>query len=442
MMLHETILVAGKAGESRGALRPKILYLTHRVPYPPNRGDRIRSYHTLKYLAERATVDLACLADEPVEDGSIDVLAGLCRRAAIAPLGKLDRWRRALASLARGRSATEGLFYCPQLFRTLAKWSVDTQYDAVLAFCSSMTPYLDAGRLPDMPTFVDLVDVDSQKWFDYAELAHWPKSWLYRLEGRRVRRLEQQLAARSNAVFVVSENEANVLRSFCPNRDIHSIPNGVDLDYFKPSQYKQEPTDPECVFVGALDYRANIDGVTWFCRDVWPQVRAKHPTARLKLVGRCPSDAVRQLAKLPGADVAADVPDVRPYLHSAQVVIAPLRIARGVQNKVLEAFAAAKPVVATSAALVGIPATAGEHVYQADDPAQWLTALSELFAQPARRQQLAAAARRFAAAHYDWSTCLSPLESILSLAPQSCNTADSKLFGRSPISARRLPQPT
>src|ERR1700690_848619 len=214
--------------------RRRILYLTHRVPYPPNRGDRIRSYHVLKFLSTRSDVDLACLADEPVSKECHRMLESMCRRVAVAPLSPRLRWLKGMASLARGRSATEGLFYSQELAGIIQRWAEDTQYDITLAFCSSMAPYLNVGRLRRVPCVVDLVDVDSQKWFDYAGQARRPASWLFRLEGRRVRKLEQQGAGHSQAVVVVSSAEADLLRVFCPDAPVHPISNGVDLDHFRP----------------------------------------------------------------------------------------------------------------------------------------------------------------------------------------------------------------
>ena len=156
-------------GSTASAARCRILYLTHRVPYPPNRGDRIRSYHTLRFLAECADVDLACLADEPVADDCKAVLAGLCHRVSIVPLPRRLRWLSACQSLARGRSATEGLFRSAALLDTLSTWAGDTQYDAAIAFCSSMAQYLAVPGLQSVRHLVDLVDIDSQKWLDYAD---------------------------------------------------------------------------------------------------------------------------------------------------------------------------------------------------------------------------------------------------------------------------------
>jgi len=391
-----------------------LLYLVHRLPYPPDRGDRIRSWHLLRFLAEHARVDVACLADEPVTDEQRRALAAVCRRVAIVPLDRRVRWFHAARSLARGRSATEGLFHSRQLVRTLTDWASETRYNRVVAFCSSMAPYLDLPALSGVAKFCDLVDVDSQKWFDYAATARGLKRRLFALEGRRVRKLEMNLAHQTEALLVVSQPEAGLLHRFCPMANVHAIANGVDLDYFhNPKSKIQNPKS--LVFVGALDYRANIDGVTWFCRQVLPRVRARYPQAVVSLVGRNPLSAVRELASLPGVELVGQVPDIRPFVVAATVAIAPLRVARGIQNKVLEGAALGKPVISSSAALEGFDLVPGEHVLRADTPDEWLAAISLLFDDPAERDRLAAAGQAFVEEHHTWSARLAPLADLLRL---------------------------
>jgi sugar transferase (PEP-CTERM/EpsH1 system associated) len=279
-----------------------------------------------------------------------------------------------------------------------------------------MATYLAAPALQEVPRLVDFVDVDSQKWFDYSENSGRLTRGLFRLEGRRVRNLEQQLAGRSHAVTVVSVAEANLLRSFAPNAPVHAISNGVDLDYFHPQPTNQITARPVCVFVGALDYRANVDGVTWFCQEVWPQVCARFPTAAFVLVGRRPAPQVRRLAALPNVELVGEVEEVLPYLQRARVAVIPLRIARGIQNKVLEALAAGKPVVASPQALEGLDVVPGEHAYQADTPAQWVTAITTLLTQDDECRRLADAGRDFVCQRHCWPACLQPLDKLLRLA--------------------------
>jgi sugar transferase (PEP-CTERM/EpsH1 system associated) len=341
----------------------------------------------------------------------MQVLRKRCKQVAVARLSKA-RWLRGAASLVRGRSATEGLFWSRRLRRTLRQWSRETQFDAAVVFCSSVFPYLQIPELRDLPAVVDLVDVDSQKWFDYAATTRGLKRHLFRVEGNRTRRLEMEACRRASSILLVSEAEAELFRRVCPNDHTVSVPNGVDLDYFEGSGDRGRAG--HCVFVGALDYRANIDGICWFCREVWPRVRAARPTATLAIVGRNPVRAVLDLQAIAGVEVFASVADVRPFLAEASVVIAPLQIARGIQNKVLEAMAAGRAVVASRQALEGLDVRAGEHVVEADSAAQWSSTIARLFNDAAERSRLARAGRDFVRTHGDWETCLGPLERMWS----------------------------
>jgi sugar transferase (PEP-CTERM/EpsH1 system associated) len=366
----------------------------------------------MRFLARRADVYLGTLAEEPLEAGSLEALRRLCRCVAIEPLGK-SRWPRAVAGLACGRSATEGLFQSPSLAATLRTWTNEIEFDAVVVFCSSMGQYLNLPGLKDVPAVVDLVDVDSQKFFDYAAATRGPKKWLYRLEGRRLRALECSLAKRAKAVTLVSEAEADLFREICPEGNTLGVSNGVDLDYFRPIE--AEGRADRCVFVGALDYRPNIECIVWFCEHVWPQVRAARPGATLAVVGRRPDPVVSRLTDMPGVDVIGQVPDVRPHLAEAQVAVAPLRIARGIQNKVLEAMAAGRPVVTSPQALEGLAAEPGVHLVQAESPRQWTDEILHLMTTPTARRHLATAARTYVEHHHSWQACLAPFGDLLNL---------------------------
>ena len=399
----------------------RILYLVHRVPYPPNRGDRIRSYHLLKFLAARGTVDLATLADEPVSAADRQRLAELCRQVAIVPLSG-GRWLRAAAALGGGKSATEGLFHSAPLRAIVQQWSRENRYDAVVVFCSSMFPYALLPELGEARLLVDLVDVDSQKWFDYADAAGFPRNRLYAWEGRRVRRLECQIVDRADAVMLTSPQEAELLRSFKPTDHAYGVSNGVDLDYYFPGAATDAAARVLCVFVGVLDYRANVDGLRWFCSEVWPEVRRQIPDAMFNIVGRRPEAQVTALAKIAGVQVIGEVPDVRPYVAGAEISIAPLRVARGIQNKVLEAMAMGRAVVASPQALEGITHDPGVHAVAARTPDDWVAAIVRLHGDATDRQRLGMAARAMVERCYTWEKCLAPVDDLLGLATQEVGT--------------------
>jgi polysaccharide biosynthesis protein PslH len=397
--------------------RPTLLYLVHRVPYPPDKGDRIRAFHVLSYLAKRADVHLATLADEPVPEATHHALGRLCARTAVVPLTSWTRWPRALASLVRGRTITEGAFHAPALCRTLTQWAATTRYAAAVTESSSMVPYLNLPALREIPAVADLVDVDSQKWFDYAEASRGPKRWLYRTEGHRLRRVEIDAARRANAVTLVSAAEADLFRRFCPDGQVHAVANGVDLDYFRSPDGSAAPEESACAFVGALDYKPNVDGADWFCREVWPTIQKYRAGAKLYLVGRKPAPAVQRLASLPGVELVGQVPDVRPWLVRSAVAVVPLRIARGVQNKVLEALAMGKAVVASPQALAGVRTEPGVHLLSAGSPAEWAEAVGRLLDDVDLRRRLGSAGRAFVEEHHRWERCLDPLGRLLGLSP-------------------------
>lgn len=396
--------------------KPNLLYLVHRFPCPPNRGDRIRSFHLLKYLQQQYNVYLGTLWDEEPEEEHWQTLHRLCHEVAAFPVGRWSRWLRAAQSLASGQSATVGLFRSEALQQQVDLWLRDIQFDVAVVFCSSMVQYISTSQ--HIATIVDLVDVDSQKWFDYASRANGPKRWLFNLEGNRLRQLERSLPQRSQAITLVSEAEAQLFREICPNDMTHGINNGVDLEYFQPdtgseSNGSHSAAGPVCTFVGALDYRANIQAMEWFCEHCWPGVRQQIPNATLELVGRNPAQSLLRLSSLPGVAVIGSVPDVRPYLQRANVVIAPLQTARGVQNKVLEAMAVSKAVVASRQAIEGLDCRIGQDLLSADTADAWVATLVRLLNDRRLCQSIGRAGREYVQLHHCWSETLAEFGRLL-----------------------------
>ena len=388
--------------------RPRVLYLTHRVPFPPDKGDRIRNYHVLRQLAARAEVWLIALADEPVPPETLVALNKHCARVAVVPVSpRLRKLRAGLSALA-GRSLTEGAFHEPAVDGVVAGFLREATFDAALVSASGLAPYLRRGGLRQLPGFVDLVDVDSQKWRDFADAVSFPKRWLYRFEAGRLRKLECELPGWAAAVSLVSPAEARVYEAFAGAGTATVATNGVDLDYYAPVP-ADAPTVPACAFVGALDYLPNVDAAVSFAREVWPAVRAKVPDAEFHVVGRKPTAEVVRLGELPGVVVVGQVPDVRPYVARAAAVVVPMRLSRGLQNKVLEAMAMAKAVVAAAPALAALDAVPGRDLLCANSPGEWADAVAGLLNDPARRRELGASARRYVEDRHHWDRCLRPL---------------------------------
>jgi polysaccharide biosynthesis protein PslH len=389
---------------------PDILFVTHRLPFPPDKGDRIRTYHLLRFLSKYARVHLASLADERVSAEATKLLGEMCVRVTAVPLGRFH-WMRGLTAVPLGGTISEGVFRSKGLAQMIRAWTADTQFHGAIASATSVAHYLRLPGLERATKVVDSVDVDSQKWFDYAAMAGPPKSWVYRLEGRRLRRREQQICQWADAVTLVSDREAAMMRELTGTPNVVSVTNGVDLHYYSPA-----PPAPEsgCLFVGALNYLPNVDGITWFARTVWPELRHNRPEAVLRIVGRKPVAAVKDLGAIPGVELIGHVKDVRPHLAAAAVVIAPLRLARGLQNKVLEAMASGKAIVSSPAALAGfgfpdLPALS------ANEPREWSETVSYLLTNETERRRIGLAGRIYAELHHQWSVCLEPFGRLLRL---------------------------
>jgi sugar transferase (PEP-CTERM/EpsH1 system associated) len=385
--------------------RPRLLYLAHRFPLPLDRGDRIRNFHVLEHLAADNDVSLGCLCDEPPAPADVRRLGAMTRRLAVRPVTRAGRMWHAGRSWLTGRSLSEGMFASPPLAADIAGWTSVEPFDAVVLSASSLSPYLQVPGLADVPLVADLVDVDSQKFFDYAAVTRGPKRWLYAAEARRVRAAEARLGRRAACLTVVSEREAAVYRRFDDLADVRVIPNGVTL----PPRPAGPGAGAECLFVGVLDYPPNVDAVTWFARHAWRAVRAAVPSAEFTIVGRDPSRAVRALAGLPGVNVVGPVPEVAPYLERAAVVVVPLRVARGIQNKLLEALAAGKAVVASPEALAPLRLKDGRDVVRAETPAEWVVAVTRLLSDADVRRRLGKAGRAYVARHHGWAANLRAL---------------------------------
>ena len=396
---------------------------------PPNRGDRIRTCNFLRHITKRADVWLACLADEPVSDDTWQALQTICRRVAIVPVEPRLRWIRAGVSFLKGKTISEGAFSSPRLKQIVAEWSAQTSFDSALCSSSALAPYLQIRNLEQTPRHVDLIDVDSEKWFDYAKASGLVKRGIFHLEGQRLQKLEGEIADWASGITVVSEPEAALYRAFRPDGPIEPIPNGVDVDYFAPEAGSADGKVPVassqsgCVFVGALDYKPNIDGIIWFARNVWPPIHRLHPDQILSIVGREPVADVRKLAEISGVEVVGTVPDVRPYLSQAAVAVVPLHIARGVQNKVLEALAMAKAVVASPDPLVGLRVEDGVQIFKAVEAEQWVSCVSRLLDDAQLRHDVGVAGQAYVTAHHRWEQCLEPLMRFLHLEHRETSNA-------------------
>lgn len=393
-----------------------LLYLAHRLPYPPNKGDKITSFNMLKFLSRHFDVHLACFVDQPEDWQYLDKVREYCASSCILPL----RTRQAKILSLRGLLTGEALSLPYYRNRHLQRWVSRTlnnrQIDAVLIFSGVMAQYVSGRLSPGTRSVLDLEDVDSDKWRQYAEDHRWPMNWLYARESRRLLSFEKAMAAEFDSTVLVSADEAAFFKTLAPEvapRVVHRV-QGVDSNFFDPQGTYENPFQPgerPFVFIGAMDYWPNVDAAQWFARAVFPAVREAAPEARFYVVGMNPGDEVRRLAQLPGVVVTGSVPDVRPYLAHCVAAVLPLRVARGIQNKVLEAMAMQKPVIATDNAMQGIIACEGFHPTVANDEHSLQEAA---LAQLRQAPQDQSAARQCILRHYNWDTNLKTIEQLLS----------------------------
>ncbi len=393
-----------------------LLFLAHRVPFPPDRGDKIRSFHILQYLAKRARVHLVAFADDPGDFAPPAEFTDLLASCTILPRGK-SQARAAVEALATGKPVSLTAFAS-----TAMRAAVDRLVSAmsgIYCFSGQMAQYLP---VDSPPVVMDFVDVDSAKFAGFADDARGPMRWMMRREARLLGAFERRVAARVSASLFVSEAEAALFRAGGAEGRILAVENGIDSVKFDPTApfeqlpHRHHPGDegeqaPLIVFTGQMDYRPNIDAVTWFARDILPLVRRHHP-AHFAIVGRAPTPAVQALAG-DHVTVTGAVDDVRGWLAAADVCAAPLKLARGIQNKVLEAMAMARPVVASAAAAEGIDHADTVHVARsAQDFADQVTALLDA---PETAAALGNAARAQVIRRYGWDARLAPLDALFGL---------------------------
>ena len=399
--------------------RPPLLYLTHRIPYPPNKGDKVRSFNILRQLSRTHRVWLGTFVDHRDDLQHVATLKQWCEQVCAIPIEPRIRRIASLRGLLRGEALSLPYYSSPRLAEWVARTIGEHDIRAAVAFSGPMAQYLDMPGL--QRRVIDFCDVDSAKWAQYAPEHRWPMSWLYRREGERLLAFERQAAAQVDASLFVTEAEAELFRHAAPEAAscVGVMQNGVDADFFSPANAGKSPYPPGgpvIVFSGAMDYWPNLDAVTWFATELLPRIRQTVPDACFWIVGMNPAPAVQALAG-EGVAVTGTVPDVRPYIAHADVVVAPLRIARGIQNKVLEAMAMARPVVVSADSATGLAARPGQDCEIARDGDDTVRHVLALLADPARGSTMGAAARTCVVDHYSWQAHLAQLDALLRPPP-------------------------
>lgn len=388
-----------------------LLYLCHRIPYPPNKGDKIRSFHQIRSLSARHDVHLVTFADELGDLAHRDALRALCRSVDVTFRNPRTALVRAGLAAATGEALSVAAFRSAALRRAVDSVLARETIDAVIVFSSTMAQYVP--RPAPGPVVLDMVDVDSEKWRAYGSILRPPRSWVYRLEGERLARFEDRVGNDCDHCVVATRAEADLLRGRI-RKPVSVVPNGVDLDYFHPvAGERATGGEPAIAFVGMMDYTPNEDAVHFFSHEVLPIIRTSIPEATFRIVGRNPTGRVRDLARLPGVEVTGGVPDVRPYVAGSSLTVAPFRIARGIQNKVLESMAMGRPVVGTTLAFQGLSATESDGIRMADRPEEMARAIVSLLRDQGLAERCGAESRAYAEREHRWDAHVAAIESIL-----------------------------
>lgn len=393
----------------------KILFLTHRLPFPPNRGGRIRPFHEIKFLSQHHEIDLFCFYQENKERRHLPSLERFCRRVYTEKLLHSSACVRALAAAASGRPFTLAYFYSASFARAIALALQTTSYDVILVHCSSMAQYVE--DVTGVRKVLDMADVDSAKWRQISTASRFPLSWLYRQEAKLFGLYEKQVVLKFDTSTICTEAEQRLLKAMAPQASVEVVPFGVDVDFFDPAKVRVPENirqlQPYIVFTGTMDYLPNIDGAEFFCREIFPRVRRAVPALRAVIVGRNPARRVRQLQREPNVIVTGAVPDIRPYLCGALSAVAPMRMGRGVQNKITEALAMGVPVVATSLPARAVQERVDGAMLVEDDPGAFAERLVALARDDAYRQRLSALASASTRSQCRWEVGLEILERIL-----------------------------
>ena len=392
----------------------RLLFLSHRIPYPPNKGDKLRSFHILRYLSERYQVHLGTFIDDKSDLPYANQVREYCSEAYFARLSRSLAKLRCLSGFVT-RQALSIPYYHDLGLQTWVNAQLETYtIRHIVVFSSPMAQYVrkhnGARRIADM------VDIDSDKWTQYSRDQMWPLSAVYRREGKQLLSFERAVAREFDSTTFVSEAEAEMFRRMVPDcaSKVSHFDNGVDCEYFSPARDYPNPYSEHervVVFTGAMDYWPNADAVWWFAHKVFPAVRRRLPKARFCIAGANPSRAVQRLAAIPGVIVTGKVEDIRPYLKHAAVAVAPLRVARGIQNKILEAMAMEKPVIASREAAAALRVRLGEELYPAKDRNEWVALVLSTLSED--NHAIGVRARQRVLLDYSWGASLNRLGGLL-----------------------------
>lgn len=377
----------------------RVLYVSHRFPFPPSAGSTVRAFNVIRHLSRDHEVVVAAPVRSAAEAEAGRGIAPHCAEFMMGRIVEPAAWARMIARLPTPAPSSMGYFYSAALQRQIRERLRREAFDLIIVHSSSVAPYVAAVR--GVPKILDFVDMDSQKWLIYRRFKPFPLSLGYWLEGMKLAAAEKALAGQFDLCTCATAAETQTLHDFGVTTPSDWFSNGVDLEFFQPTA---EPYDPDAIsFVGRMDYFPNQQAMQVFCDAVFPLVRRRRPTATLAIIGAEPSAEVRRLGEREGITVTGTVPDVRDHVRRSAVNVAPLTIARGTQNKILEAMAMGVPVVTSPLAARGVDAAVGEHLLVGQSPEDYADKILGLMGDAAARQALAAAARARVESHHSWA---------------------------------------
>ncbi|WP_193369785.1 TIGR03087 family PEP-CTERM/XrtA system glycosyltransferase [Pelagibius marinus] len=387
----------------------RILYLCHRFPFPPARGGKIRPFNMIRHLSRKHEVVVASLARSPEEAAAGQGIAPHCADYVMGEVRAPAAWARMIARLPTPYPSSMGYFYSPALARSIQERLRREAFDLIFVHCSSVAPYVR--QVTGIPKILDFGDIDSEKWLVYRQFKPFPLSLGYWLEGRKLAAAEKALTHQFDFCTCTTRAELEALRRLQVTTPCDWFPNGVDQSYFAPST---KSYDPDAIsFVGRMDYFPNQQAMLFFCDEVFPAIRRQRPSATLTIIGAEPSAGIRRLGEREGVTVTGTVPDVREPVRRSAVNVAPLAIARGTQNKILECMAMGVPVVTSPEAAGGVDAVPEEHLLVAQSPQDYADKLLWLMEDAAARQAFAVAGRARVESHHSWAVSLAKLDSII-----------------------------
>ena len=386
----------------------KILFVCHRFPFPPRRGGKIRPFHIIRHLQKRHHVTVASLARSSAEAAEGEGLADHCSRIIMDTVSPVAALARMAVRLPTQTPSSMGYFYSPRLARRIRQELETVDYDLIFVHCTFAALYVVGAEIPSI---LDFGDMDSQKWLAYSKVRQFPLSLAYYLDGQKLRWAEARLATNFDLCTCTTRAELKTLETYNVGVPLGWFPNGVDSNYFTPTA---APYVPDSItFSGRMDYYPNQECMIDFCHNILPLIRAKRPNVTFTIVGATPPRAIRNLGRQPAVTVTGSVPDIRPYVARSAVSVAPLKTARGTQNKILEAMAMGIPTVISPPAAMGVDAEPDHHFLMASSPLEYANAVIRLLENPAERRRLAEAGRARILSHHSWSDSLRTLDGLL-----------------------------